>query len=697
MDTRNENTKKLIDLLNQHEDANNRSSNFKINGVLAEQALTLLEHGGDVNATSTRLRFHLLHVLVYYLDGGLLHNYIKILVETHGANITATDLNGFTPFAHYLSKPSFNIAVLDCFLHYGDNLHTHNFFGETVLHKLVLMNPVDSNSLHKIKTWIRYLAQDYYFDMHSRNKSGLTALECLMKNSNFNADMALLLVDFGADPNTKIDNVTMLDILSNPLNNQDGRNNSIITHLKEKIAEYKEREKQEQNLLLDIKQNNTDELTLDREKNTQYLCYQAIEAIQYNTSIRTLSLFYFNFNPNEMEVLIKAINESQISRLALKKCLIHKDGQINFGNLLSTNTKLMELEFAITHFVYPDLIKTIAEKLSVNKTLLNLTIEDPNLDVSGAKLISDALTKNNTLQSLDLTENYIEKEAIVSLLSNTRNPNLKIICDDIELFDNKNTTIFLTIEHNKLEIIKNIQPAHAIKCYNSEVSIMTELAQNKAPYVIEIYNYKIAPEDASSLASYNIYMEFMPNGTLSEAIKSNVASLDGWLNKQNILLKIAIGLSFIHQYGIIHRDIKCSNILFDANWSPKIADFGASTKNPRSGFYGTTHFASPETIRKIPQTAKSDIFSYGIVSWCLLTMQSHPYKKVEEQEIIALRLANHRPEIPVTCPVKIKDILRLCWHSDPAKRPTSQELIPDLQSNVDGKLSENMTLKLKNM
>ncbi|XP_056175309.1 PR5-like receptor kinase [Syzygium oleosum] len=124
--------------------------------------------------------------------------------------------------------------------------------------------------------------------------------------------------------------------------------------------------------------------------------------------------------------------------------------------------------------------------------------------------------------------------------------------------------------------------------------------------------------------------EFMPNGSLEKFIfsRSNTLEVDqqlSWDTLYQISLGIAHGLEYLHRgcnTRILHFDIKPHNILLDANYCPKISDFGLAKICPREesivsmlGARGTTGYIAPELIiRNIGGVShKSDVYSYGMM------------------------------------------------------------------------------------
>lgn len=135
--------------------------------------------------------------------------------------------------------------------------------------------------------------------------------------------------------------------------------------------------------------------------------------------------------------------------------------------------------------------------------------------------------------------------------------------------------------------------------------------------------------DKSDLAGHQriIVYDYMPNGSLHDHLFAKKTTLD-WPRRQNIALGIVRGLAYLHQEvqpAIIHRDIKANNILLDANWNARVADFGLAKFTPDGATHVTTRVAgthgyvAPEYVMYGQLTEKSDVYSLGIVLLELFT------------------------------------------------------------------------------
>jgi serine/threonine protein kinase len=120
-------------------------------------------------------------------------------------------------------------------------------------------------------------------------------------------------------------------------------------------------------------------------------------------------------------------------------------------------------------------------------------------------------------------------------------------------------------------------------------------------------------------------MRYMAGGSLSERIQNGSLSLS---NVAGIIQRLATALDYAHYKGVIHRDLKPGNILFDEYSNAYISDFGiaklaqASTELSNSGIIGTPTHMSPEQARGEEVDGRSDIYSLGVMLFEMLSGQT---------------------------------------------------------------------------
>jgi eukaryotic-like serine/threonine-protein kinase len=148
--------------------------------------------------------------------------------------------------------------------------------------------------------------------------------------------------------------------------------------------------------------------------------------------------------------------------------------------------------------------------------------------------------------------------------------------------------------------------------------------------------------------------------------------------------ELASVLAYVHEGGIVHRDVKPSNILVGSDGVIRLADFGIArvVTDPHSHTgngqtIGTAAYLAPEQVRGEPVTAASDIYSLGLVLLEALTgTRAYTGGPMEA----ALARLDEAPLIPTSLPTGWPALLSRMTAFEPADRPTAQEIVPVLRA-----------------
>ena len=208
-----------------------------------------------------------------------------------------------------------------------------------------------------------------------------------------------------------------------------------------------------------------------------------------------------------------------------------------------------------------------------------------------------------------------------------------------------------------------------------------------------------------------IEMQFVDGSNLADLIKSQ-GQMEPDKARQ-LLMQIAHALAAAHKCGVIHRDVKPANVLIDRDQSTAyLTDFGiagiletgteAVTKLTRdSDRLGNPAYMSPEQLRGEPLTEQTDIYSFGVLAYEMLTSHN-PFGDADIRDIAAahirrapIDLCEVNPEIPR----KVGEILRRCLSKKPENRPAARALSgmlsasgenagPDASDEPSGPLTE---------
>ncbi|KAG9150132.1 hypothetical protein Leryth_009699 [Lithospermum erythrorhizon] len=123
--------------------------------------------------------------------------------------------------------------------------------------------------------------------------------------------------------------------------------------------------------------------------------------------------------------------------------------------------------------------------------------------------------------------------------------------------------------------------------------------------------------------------EYMPNRSVEDHLSARSESTFSWDTRLKIAQDAARGLTYLHEemeFQIIFRDLKSSNILLDEQWNGRLSDFGLAKLGPQEGLthvstavVGTTGYTAPEYMQTGHLTSKSDVWSYGVFLYELIT------------------------------------------------------------------------------
>ncbi|KAK9668190.1 hypothetical protein RND81_13G040400 [Saponaria officinalis] len=214
--------------------------------------------------------------------------------------------------------------------------------------------------------------------------------------------------------------------------------------------------------------------------------------------------------------------------------------------------------------------------------------------------------------------------------------------------------------------------------YKKEISIMRKL---RHPNVLLFMGACYSQERLA------IVTEFLPRGSLFKILHKNNQILD-IRRRLRMALDVARGMNYLHRRNppIVHRDLKSSNLLVDKNWNVKVGDFGLSKlKNAtfltaKSGggtvtFPSSSSVEAPEVLRNELSNEKSDVFSFGVILWELMTV-SIPWSSLNALQVVGVvGFMDRRLDIPETVDPCISSIIKDCWQSKPELRPCFQEII----------------------
>ncbi|KAJ2952001.1 hypothetical protein O0L34_g4263 [Tuta absoluta] len=150
--------------------------------------------------------------------------------------------------------------------------------------------------------------------------------------------------------------------------------------------------------------------------------------------------------------------------------------------------------------------------------------------------------------------------------------------------------------------------------------------------------------------------------------------------------QVARGMDFLSSKGIIHRDLAARNVLITEERMCKVADFGFARDVGGTHVYERKsdgrlpiRWMAPESLYDDIFSVKSDIWSFGVLLWEIVTLGSTPYPGLSAGDVMRKVREGHRLEKPEHCRRELYNIMFYCWEAEPTNRPDFKEVVAMLE------------------
>ncbi|CAH2054795.1 unnamed protein product, partial [Iphiclides podalirius] len=196
-----------------------------------------------------------------------------------------------------------------------------------------------------------------------------------------------------------------------------------------------------------------------------------------------------------------------------------------------------------------------------------------------------------------------------------------------------------------------------------------------------------------------VIVEYAPNGNLREFLRNHrpgnryESPNEDLKDKKTLTQKdlvsfsyqVARGMEYLASRRCIHRDLAARNVLVSDDCVLKIADFGLAKDVHSNDYYRKktegrlpVRWMAPESLYHKVFTTQTDVWSFGVLLWEIMTLGGTPYPTVPGQYMYQHLSAGHRMEKPPCCSLEIYMLMRECWSFSPGDRPSFTELVEDL-------------------
>lgn len=247
--------------------------------------------------------------------------------------------------------------------------------------------------------------------------------------------------------------------------------------------------------------------------------------------------------------------------------------------------------------------------------------------------------------------------------------------------DNKYTTVAVKMlkdghtEQDVIDLISEMEMMKTIGKHTHIINLLGCCTQNGPLYVI--VEYAAHGNLRDFLRSHRPVSGYELSSTSKEIITEK--------NLITFAYQVAKGMEYLSCKKCIHRDLAARNILVMEDKLLKIADFGFARdvhfsdyyRKKKNGMLPIKWMALESLIDRL-YTTKSDVWSFGVLMWEIMTLGGLPYASVPSEKLFTLLKSGHRLEKPQNCSVELYLKMLECWSANPEDRPTFTNLVTDL-------------------
>uniref|UniRef100_H2YZE1 receptor protein-tyrosine kinase n=1 Tax=Ciona savignyi TaxID=51511 RepID=H2YZE1_CIOSA len=250
-------------------------------------------------------------------------------------------------------------------------------------------------------------------------------------------------------------------------------------------------------------------------------------------------------------------------------------------------------------------------------------------------------------------------------------------------------TLTLKDFHGKQSVIDvAIKQLHALCQPHEQIDFLHEakaLEQFQHPNIVKLEAVVTASRP------FMIVTELMANGCLGMFLRHQRAAKRFF--KPVVLIRMLYGVSegmeYLSKLGYVHRDLAARNVLINKDLVCKVADFGLTRQindhntctNTKGGKI-SLRWAAPEAVAYQTYSEASDVWSFGVFAWEVVTYGEKPYWSLTNQQVLQA-INDGRLPAPEDCPSVLHQLMLECWHRDRNARPQFSRVVGRLDTMLN--------------
>lgn len=240
----------------------------------------------------------------------------------------------------------------------------------------------------------------------------------------------------------------------------------------------------------------------------------------------------------------------------------------------------------------------------------------------------------------------------------------------------------------------NAKVAVAIKEFKPGVVSVSEFLREVAcmrslrhPKVVQVYAV------SSQGGPVYVITELMKQGSLLEYLHSAEGRSLKLYHLIDMASQVVEGMAYLEEKSYIHHDLCAKNVLVGGNLVCKVADFGLArivdddVRKSLTGSKFRIKWTAPEVVMGNKASIKSDVWSFGVLLFEIITYGRFPYPDLSNEAILTKLQQGYRMPQPKECSYKYYNIMLRCWREEPENRPTFEALQWELEEFLESSTS----------
>ncbi|GAB0201315.1 receptor tyrosine-protein kinase erbB-3 [Grus japonensis] len=215
--------------------------------------------------------------------------------------------------------------------------------------------------------------------------------------------------------------------------------------------------------------------------------------------------------------------------------------------------------------------------------------------------------------------------------------------------------------------IKVIQDWSGQQSFHAVTDHMLAIGSLDHAYIVRLLGICPGPQ-------LQLVTQLLPLGSLLDYVRKNRDSISPQL-LLNWCVQVAKGMYYLEEHRMVHRNLAARNVLLKSPSQAQVADFGIAESPPLPRRQETPiKWMALESIHFGKYTHQSDVWSYGVTLWEMMTFGSEPYAGIRLAEVPDLLEKGERLSQPQICTIDVYMVMVKCWMIDENIRPTFKEL-----------------------